>query len=35
VGKIEVDLRLSVIKPIHAEWLVEFFSTAAGFTIIL
>ena len=31
--EIEVDLR--VIKPIHAEWLVDFFSTVEGRTIIM
>ena len=35
---IEVDLRLSVIKPLHAQWLVNmynFFSTLEGKEIIL
>ena len=37
VEDIEVDLRLSVIKPLHAQWLVDvynYFSTDAGREII-
>lgn len=31
---IDVDLRLSVIKPVHAQWLVEIFTTADGRDVI-
>ena len=36
---IEVDLRLTVVKPLHAQWLVDmmynYFSTAPGKEVII
>ena len=38
VGKIEVDFRLSKIKPLHAQWLIDmynYFTTEKGNQIII